>query len=69
MNFTEMTLLGVQLDLYFSSRPAKKVMQIADGMYDKKFGIKVPISGRKARSDACPLPRRYRNPKSVAGMF
>ena len=25
-------------------------------MGDKKFGIKFAVSGRKVRSDACPLP-------------
>ena len=29
-------------------------------MDDKKFGIKVAVSGRKVRSDACPLPLMLR---------
>ena len=48
-----MTLLWVQVNLYFS-RTSKE--SDADGMGDKKFGIKFAVSGRKVRSDACPLP-------------
>ena len=43
MNFTEMTLLWVQVNLYFS-RTSKE--SDADGIDDKKFGIKVGVSGR-----------------------
>ena len=67
MNFTEMTLLWVQVDLYFSSRPAKKVMQTA--WVIKSSVQNLPSLVAKYALMLARSPRCYRNPKSLAGMY